>query len=577
MRPGRLNVLALLVAGALVGCTGTVMPGQTPGSGTGSTQGGTGSTQGGTGAIQGGTGGTGGSSNPGSGGTVAPGAPRPIVLDGQPKYYRFVRLTNEQWSNSVREVLKLPAPTPLASTFPTTVAGANEFDNNEQLLDVSSRMWADYQTAAETLAAQVTATDAALKTVYSGTQDAATFIQTFGRRAYRRPLTTAEVASYTTLFNSASTTAGSQTAFTKGAAIVIEAMLQSPYFIYRSEMGANGAPLSGYEMAAKLSLFLRNSTPTDVLLDSAAGPGKLDTPEGAVSLATTLLADPAATTVMRHFHGSMFDFEGYGQISKTGVANYKESLNAELMEASYLFFDKLFKEGLGVREMMTSTTGFVGPGLAALYGVAAPTSGYVERDLGPRRAGFFTQVPFLAANAINLSPHPIYRGVHLNHDVLCATLDPFTMELPPVPAQKPDQTNRERYEGLTMGCGGACHNSYINPLGFAFESYDGMGQWRDTENGKPINTAGSYPFAEGVKSFNGAAELMTAIAQGEQVHTCYAKKLAGYALQRDIAPSDMPLLTTLKTASMAANGSMKQVILELVKSPSFRTRVGGAQ
>ena len=509
---------------------------------------------------------------------VAPGAPRPLDLSGHPQYYRFVRLTNEQWGNAVREVLKLPAPTALANNFPTTVAGALEFDNNEQLLDVSSRLWADYQTAAEALAAQVTTTDAALQTVYSGTKDAASFIQAFGRRAYRRPLTAAEVTSYTTLFNSASTAAGSQTAFTKGAAIVIEAMLQSPYFIYRSEMGANGAPLNGYEMAAKLSLFLRNNTPTDVLLDSAAGPGKLDTPEGAVSLATTMMNEAPALAVMRHFHGSMFDIEGYGQISKTGVPSYKESLNAELMEASYLFFDKLFKEGLGVREMVTSTKGFVGPGLAQLYGVTAPASGYIERDLGPNRPGFFTQIPFLAANAINLSPHPIYRGVHVNHDVLCAALEPAAPDLPPVPAQRPDQTNRERYEGLTAGCGGACHNSYINPIGFAFESYDGMGQWRDTENGKPINTVGSYPFTEGVKSFNGAAELMSVIAQGDQVHTCYAKKLAGYALQRDIVAADMPLLNTLKSASMASSGgSMKQVILELVKSPAFRTRVGGAQ
>ena len=283
--------------------------------------GGTGSTQAGPAARETRTVGPG-PSNPGSGGTtVRPARLVPSTWLDEPKYYRFVRLTNDQWANSVRELLKLPAPSPLASNFPTTVAGANDFDNNELLLDVSSRLWSDYQAAAETLAAQVTTTDAALKTVYSGTQDAASFIQAFGRRAYRRPLTAAEVTTYTTLFNSASTAAGSQSAFTKGAAIVIEAMLQSPYFIYRSEMGANGAPLNGYEMAAKLSLFLRNTTPNDALLDSAAGPGKLDTADGAVALATTMLGEAAATAVMRHFHGSMFDIEGYGQISKTGVSS----------------------------------------------------------------------------------------------------------------------------------------------------------------------------------------------------------------------------------------------------------------
>ena len=206
-----------------------------------------------------------------------------------------------------------------------------------------------------------------------------------------------------------------------------------------------------------------------------------------------------------------------------------------------------------MREMLTSTTGFVGPGLAQLYGVAAPASGFVERDLGPRRPGSSPSFPSWPPTRSTCRRTRSHRGVHMNLDVLCATLDPAAPDLPPVPAQKPDQTNRERYEALTMGCGGACHNSYINPLGFAFENYDGMGQWRDTENGKPINTAGSYPFTDGVKSFNGAAELMSAIAQGEQVHTCYAKKLAGFALQRDIVASDMPLLTTLKSASMASS------------------------
>ena len=123
----------------------------------------------------------------------------------------------------------------------------------------------------------MTATDAALATVYSGT-DAAGFITTLGRRAYRRPLTTAEQSTYMTLYNTGSTLTGTRSAFAKGASLVIRAMLQSPYFLYRTELGANGAPLSGYEMAAKLSLWLRGTTPSDALLDSAAGPASSTPP-----------------------------------------------------------------------------------------------------------------------------------------------------------------------------------------------------------------------------------------------------------------------------------------------------------
>jgi hypothetical protein len=400
-------------------------------------------------------------------------------------------------------------------------------------------------------------------------------INGFGRRAFRRPLTAAEVTRYTTVFNAGSMISGTRSAFLKGAEMVIRAMLQSPFFLYRTEMGATGQPLSGYEMASKLSLWLRGTTPSDALLDSAAGPGKLDTVDGAVTLATTMLGESTATAVMRKFHGELLDIDRYLSISKVNVPSYRDALNAEYTEASYLFFDKLFKEGLGVREMLTSTSGFVGPGLAALYGVAAPASGYVERDLGPTRVGYFSQLPYLTLNAINGEPHSILRGVSINLDILCVDPGAPAADIPSVPELKPDQTNRERITALTAGCGGTCHNSFINPVGFAFEHFDGMGQYRDMENSKPIDSAGGYPFAEGYKTFANAGELMRAMADGEQAHTCYAKKVAGFALQRDIVATDMPMLTALKTASMASGGSIKQVMLELVRNPAFRTRVGG--
>jgi hypothetical protein len=104
-----------------------------------------------------------------------------------------------------------------------------------------------------------------------------------------------------------------------------------------------------------------------------------------------------------------------------------------------------------------------------------------------------------------------------------------------------------------------------------------MGQWRDTENGGlTIDSSGSYIFSDGVtRSWTGAADLMQTLASSPQAHTCYAKKLASFALQRDIVAADMPLLNTLTSSSMAATGSVKQVIVDLVRNNAFRTRVGG--
>ncbi|HVY26241.1 MAG TPA: DUF1592 domain-containing protein [Polyangiaceae bacterium] len=504
----------------------------------------------------------------GGGSTTA----RGIDLPGEPKYYRFVRLTNSQWAHAVQDVLKLAAPSGLEANFQNPVSGATDFTNNELLLDVNQRGWSDYQEAAEKLANQVTATDAALAAVYSGT-DAAGFIKTLGRRAYRRPLTDAEVASYTTLFNGGAALSGTRSAFAKGASLVLRALLQSPYFLYRSEIEATGAPLNGYEVAAKLSLWLRDTTPSDALLDSAP---TLTTADAVGQAASALLADAAAKQVMREFHRELLHFDRYSQISKINVPGYTESLNAEYQQSSELFFDRIFTQGLGLRDALTSTRGFVGPGMAPLYGLQVSGTDLVEQDLGPTRVGYFSQLPYLTLNAFNAEPDSIHRGVSLNLDVLCAPLGPPAATIPPVPALQAGQTNRQRISTLTAGCGGVCHNEMINPLGFAFEHFDGMGQYRDAENGGlPIDSSGAYTFSEGTKTYQDAAGLMQAMADSEQAHLCYSKNLASFGLQRDIVPSDVPWLTALSTVSKAPGGSLKQVMLELVKSDAFRTHLGG--
>jgi hypothetical protein len=505
--------------------------------------------------------------------TASSGASTSLNLTGAPQYTRFVRLTNAQWARSVQDILKLSAPPGLEGNFQSPVAGTTDFTNNELVLSVDQRAASDFQSAAETLASMVTASSATLSRVYPGT-DAAGFIATLGRRAYRRPLTSAESASYMALFDKAATLSGTQSPFVKGAGLVIRAMLQSPHFLYRTELSDPGTPLSGYELAAKLSLWLRETTPSDELLDSAAGPGRLDTPEGAAMLANTMLQEPTAVSVMRDFHNELYHFDRYGTISKIGVRDYDPSLNAEYLETSYRFFDKLFTAGLGVKELLTSTTGFVGPRTAALYGLSVPASGYVEAELGPTRVGYFSQIPFLSLNGLNADPDSIHRGVSMNLDVLCTVLGPPAAMLPPIPALEPGQTNRQRISKLTEGCGGVCHNQQINPLGFAFEHFDGMGRYRDTENGNlPIVSSGTFMFSEGSQMFAGAAELMRSMAAGKQAHTCYAKKLASFGLQRDIVDKDVPLLEALSKASMQ-NGSIKNIILALVRNDAFRVRSG---
>jgi hypothetical protein len=351
-------------------------------------------------------------------------------------------------------------------------------------------------------------------------------------------------------------------------------MLQSPYFLYRSELSAAGAPLSGYEIAAKLSLWLRGTTPSDALLDMAPS---LTSGDAVAALADTMLNEPTAVALMRQFHGQLLHFDRLETLSKTGVPSYNESLNEEYRESSYLFFDRIFSQGQGLKDVLTSTKGFMGPGMAKLYGVKVTGSGFTEQDLGDNRVGFFTQLPYLTLNGLNGEPDPIHRGVSINLDVLCAPLGPPATVIPPVPPLQAGQTNRQRITTLTGPCGGACHSKMINPIGFAFEHYDGMGQYRDTENGGlTIDSSGSFDFSDGTKTYDGAAGLMQAMADSEQAHLCYAKKLASFGMQRDVVISDLELIKALAAVSRAPNGSLKQVMTALVENDAFRTHIGAA-
>jgi len=497
--------------------------------------------------------------------------PAPMVLDGEPLYTRFMRLTNAQWERAVQDVLELDQAPDKARFFQTPVVGATDFVNNESVLEVTNDLWSQYHLAAKEVVQEFTVDDSQLQRIYAGS-DAREFIEFFGRRAYRRPLTTDEVDRLEEVFDVGAALTGTASAFTVGAGLVIEAMLQSPHFIYRTELGNDGAPLGGYEMASKLSFLFRGTTPSDELLDAAAR-GELDTVDGAVAMAVQMLDEPAAAQVLREFHAELFEFERFGDVVKD-VAEYNPAINAELEQASVMFFDRIFQEGLGLREVLTSTEGYVGPLLAEMYQVPAPGSMTLV-DLGPERAGYFSQVPFLMLYGNNEHSDAIHRGVHLNFDVLCADIPP-----PPdavsLPAAQPTQTDRDRVTVGTRPCGNGCHDAYINPLGFAFENFDGLGRSRTMDAGVPVDTSASYPFVDGTKTFTGAPELMDIMASTQMAHACYAKNVAGYALQRDIAVADAELVNGMMTTSLNEGASVKQLLAELVAHPTFSTRHGGS-
>jgi hypothetical protein len=529
------------------------------------------------GTSAGGIAGTSGTGVGGVGGTANPTGYDMKLDDGKTINSHYVRLTHQQWENSVRDLLKLPAVPGLASMFASDTSDGM-FSNNELRLFVTSTLWSDYQRAAEDLAKRV-AMDAQARTAIGATGDPATFITTFGRRAYRRPLEPLEQQRYEALFASAATLYTGGDAFANGVELVIRAMLQSPHFVYRTELGTNEAPLSGYEAASKLSFLLRDTMPDDALFD-AAERGELSTIDGVLTQARAMIDAPAAQSVVARYHNELFGLFRYEGIEKdrTAFPNYQPTMNQAFMDADRMFFDAIFRDGQGLREILLSTKAFVNSAIAPLYDVTASGSGMTEVTLGPDRPGFFTRASFLAYNANLSDPDPIHRGVDMMHRLLCINMVPPPGEIPPLPAAMPGQTNRERVTAHTGSgeCAG-CHAVSINPLGFALENFDALGQTRTMDAGKLVNTADSYDLAStGIVSFAGAPELMAILAESPDAHACYSRRLGEYALGRDMNETDRQLLNDMLATSTGTAGSIKNMLLAAIRSPRFSTRTGGA-
>jgi Protein of unknown function (DUF1592)/Protein of unknown function (DUF1588)/Protein of unknown function (DUF1595)/Protein of unknown function (DUF1585)/Protein of unknown function (DUF1587) len=525
-------------------------------------------------------GGTSASGGMGSAGTDDPGVgvlPGGVSLDGKPVYYRIVRLTHEQWENAARVALQLPAAPGLSSGFsPDPPDG--KYGNNERALYLTSGLWADYQRAAEELAQRVVGDAAALAQLGSAA-DSGAFIRNLGRAAFRRALRADEEQRYATLMASGPTLVGSGNAFSDGAFVVISAMLQSPSFLYRIELTPNGARLSGSELASKLSFLLRESPPDRALAELAES-GALAQDGALAQVASDLVAGEAITVPINHFFGEWFSLERYTSIlkDKTLFPTYAESLNASLLASDRRFFQHVFESGGGLRDILTTRVAYVDAATAPLYGLSAPGAGLSQVTLDEGRPGFFTRVGFLANNATMRDPDPIHRGVDIIRRVLCIPLDPPAGEIPPLPPFVPGQTNRERVAAHTgEGSCAGCHRTLINPLGFAFEAFDALGQARTMDNGKPIDTRGEFAFADGTKGFAGPAELAKLLGDSQQAHGCYAANVAEFALARDLGGLDEELVTSLQAQSLQESLSVKDALLAVVQSKAFTVALGGSR
>jgi hypothetical protein len=500
----------------------------------------------------------------------------------------FPRLTHAQWENSVRDLLRMEALPNLSGSFEPDTR-ISFFDNNSRALRVSSDLWGDYQAAAESLAEAVTTDSAALARLLptdlptEATERVRAVVRDLGRRAYRRTFSDEEIDAHVALFGQGATHFPDMDAFDGGVRVLIEALLQSPHFVYRVEVGqgqnGDAVQLGDFEIAARLSYMIWDTTPDDVLLDEAER-GALHSAEQVAAQAARLLDDPRGQAMLERFHAQLFNWDLYGDMSKdpSVFPLYYSGVGDDMYEEARRFVEHVVLEAEGdLTALLTAPYTFVNADLAAIYGLGGPFDQSFSRASfdgteQPQRGGLLTQLGFLASHG-GLTGS-IHRGVFINHRVLCTELPPPPDALPPIPADDGmTMTSRERIEMHTGPgtCGASCHGTFINPVGFAFESFDGFGQYRTEEMGLPIDASAIFEFADGPVEFDGAAEFSNAIAARVQTHDCYTKHWVEYALGRDTAGSDLGLIQDLGDGSLDGL-SIKDLIIELVQSEAFRVR-----
>ena len=415
------------------------------------------------------------------------------------------------------------------------------------------------------------------------------FVQGFGRRAFRRPLTQAENTRYLALFNKGPQLYGTADAFADGAELVIAAFLQSPNFLYRSEVSGtavNGRiALDDYEVASRLSYGLVATMPDDALMTAADGK-RLRTRDGVLEHARRLLDTPAAKQTIADFHGQLLRVRNYEGIKKDEKLSplFPQGVGEDLKQETLAFVHEVvFAQGKGLKELLTASYTFANSRVGRMYGqnTSAPAAGRPDPFLriqldGAQRAGLLTQMGFLTANAEEATPNIIIRGVHIAHDVLCAEPPPPPDAVPPLPAVAPNSTNRQRVEQLTGAAPcNSCHERHINPLGFAFENLDGLGRFRTQDNGQPIDARSSYQLDGMDVAFDGPTALIKAIAESKQAHDCYTRRLAEYLYGREIDMQNAADAGLVDQAGLRskANMSVKDMVLNLVATDAFLTRL----
>lgn len=414
----------------------------------------------------------------------------------------------------------------------------------------------------------------------------ASFIRSFGKRAFRAPLTDATVADYQTLFSA-------ESSFNDGVTAVIAAMLQSPRFLYRTELGDLAAPapaagatvaLTPYEVASSLSYLLTGSAPDATLLaaaDSVAG-GSSSVADMVDQQAQRLLADPRSQDMLMDFMGSWLGLEKlYTTVKDDSVYMLTDTLRNEMASETRGLILDTFQSGGTFSDLLTADHSFLNQDLAQFYGFntsgLGSTFSRVQYPGGTSRdGGILAHASILTGYARADISSPTQRGHLVRTRLLCQYVYPPGASLDTTFHPDPSPTTtRAHYENAhAHGDCATCHKQ-MDPIGYGFEHYDAFGRWRNTENGYPINSTATIYAAnatDGDVNFDGIAALEMYLAGNADLKTCMVRNWAFYAYGSTSWTQDGCTYQAIRQASSSGGYVMRDVLNAIIRAPHFTSR-----